>query len=149
MHLLPFGSLHGAARNFKTLERKMKTIKITLKLYFVLGLGLLFYSCGSDGGGTPNGGQGTSYGVATLSWSPPTTHMDGSPLSPSEIKSYQVYYGKETSLTPSNSQQVNVGNATSYTVTGLSSGAYQFAVTTIDTNNNESGFSTIGSKNIP
>lgn len=47
-------------------------------------------------------------------------------------------------------QGINAGNTTTYTVTGLISGArYYFAVTAFDTSNSESGFSNVVYKDIP
>ncbi len=60
-----------------------------------------------------------------------------------DLASYKVYFGTSSGNygTP-----INVGNVTGYTVTGLSTGTYYFAVTASDTSDNESGFSTEVSK---
>jgi predicted phage tail protein len=56
----------------------------------------------------------------------------------SDLAGYKVYYGTASrSYGPS----TNTGNVTSYTVTGLSTGTYYFAVTAYDSSGNESGFS--------
>ena len=67
------------------------------------------------------------------------------------LSGYRVYYGTApgTYLQPVGSG-VNVGNVTSFTVTGLTSGTrYYFAVTAFDTSNNESTFSNEVFKDIP
>ena len=47
-------------------------------------------------------------------------------------------------------QGISAGNATTYTVLGLSSGTrYYFVVTAYDTSNNESGYSNESYKDIP
>ena len=65
----------------------------------------------------------------SLSWGPS--------VSPN-ITGYNVYLGNSSRTygTP-----ISVGNQTAYTVSGLSSGAYYFAVTAIDVNGSESEFS--------
>ena len=73
----------------------------------------------------------------TLSWIPPTTKADGTPLT--DLAGYKIYYG----LSSGNyTQNIDIGNVTSYTVTNLSTGtAYYFATTAYDTSSNESSFS--------
>jgi len=55
-----------------------------------------------------------------------------------DLAGYKVYYGNSSRNygTP-----INAGNATSYTVTGLTPGTFFFAITAYDTSGNESGFS--------
>jgi hypothetical protein len=68
----------------------------------------------------------TVNGVATLDWMPPTENIDGSALT--NLAGYTVYYGTNRSDL---SQSVKVSNPglASYTVTGLTSGTWYFAVT--------------------
>ena len=64
-------------------------------------------------------------GVATLDWQPPTANTDGTPLT--NLAGYTVYYG----TSPDNlSQSVKVTNPglTAYSVTGLTSGTWYFAI---------------------
>jgi hypothetical protein len=67
------------------------------------------------------------------------------------LRGYRVYFGTAPgvySQSPGNG--VDVGTATTYTVTGLTPGTrYYFAVTAQDTANNESGFSNEVFKDIP
>lgn len=96
--------------------------------------------CGS-GGGT---GTGNS---RILTWTAPTTTMDGSPLTnPNSISGYKVYYG----TSPGNyTSSAVVGNVTTYTVTGLSGGTtYYFAVTASNASG-ESGYSNEVNRAIP
>jgi hypothetical protein len=90
----------------------------------------------------PSGGtqQGTPpvktiNGVATLDWEPPTQNSDGTALT--NLAGYTVYYG----TSPNDlSQSVKVSNPglASYTVTGLTSGKWYFAVTSYSADGVES-----------
>ncbi|MEI9476673.1 MAG: fibronectin type III domain-containing protein [Deltaproteobacteria bacterium] len=61
------------------------------------------------------------------------------PNSESDLAGYGVYYG---TASRTYGAPINVGNVTSYTLTGLTPGVrYYFAVTAYDTGYNESGFS--------
>lgn len=78
----------------------------------------------------------------TLIWESPTTNADGTPLT--DLAGYKVYYGTASGTygTP-----INVGNVTTYKVTGLlSDKMYYFVVTAFDTSGNESGYSNQVSK---
>ena len=80
----------------------------------------------------------------TLSWIPPTTRADGTPLT--DLAAYKIYFGTSSG---NYTQNIDVGNVTSYTVTNLSTGtAYYFATTAYDASNNESSFSNEVSKTI-
>ena len=57
----------------------------------------------------------------------------------SDLVGYKVYYGTSAGTYGA---PINVGNVTSYTLTGLNSGTFDFAVKAYDTSGNESGFST-------
>jgi beta-lactam-binding protein with PASTA domain len=83
-----------------------------------------------------------------LSWVAPVTKTDGTPLSLSEIAGFRIYSGV-ASDNLSLMADVNDGSATTYTVTGLSSGTHYFAATTYDYSNNESAYSSIASRTIP
>jgi len=72
-----------------------------------------------------------------LSWTPPTTYTDGTSIT--SLGGYKVYTGTTSG---SYSQNVDVGNVTSYTVSNLKdSTAYYFAVTAYDTTGNLSSYS--------
>lgn len=78
-----------------------------------------------------------SAGQGTVSWSAPTTYTDGTAVS--SIAGYKIYYG----TTPgSYSNNVSVGNQTSYTVSNLADATtYYFAVSAFDNNGNTSSYS--------
>ena len=86
-------------------------------------------------------------GTASLSWQIPTSRTDGSVLAISEVEGFRIYMG------PSDGAMVmvvdlNDGSQTNYTLNDLPSGSYHFAVTTYDTDGNESDFSNIAVKEI-
>ena len=81
--------------------------------------------------------------TASLSWDPPTTNTDGTPLT--DLSGYKVYYGTSSG---NYSSAIDAGNVTSYVVSGLSSNTYYFAVTAYDTSGNESSYSNEASKTI-
>ncbi len=88
-------------------------------------------------------------GSAALSWVAPTTRVNGSPISLSEIAGYRVYQGTSDGNLRL-LQDLNDGSLTSFTATGLAAATtHYFAVTVYDYSGNESGYSAIVSKKIP
>jgi hypothetical protein len=97
---------------------------------------------GSTNGTTP---VKTINGVATLDWQPPTENNDGTLLT--NLAGYTVYYG----TSPGDlSQSVKVSNPglASYTVTGLTSGTWYFAVSSYSADGVESTRTSIVSTTI-
>jgi len=83
-------------------------------------------------------------GFATLSWDPPVTDADGTPVS--DLAGYKIYYGTSSS---NYSQNIDVGNVTTYTINNLTEGmTYYFAATAYDAARNESTESNEVSKTI-
>jgi len=73
----------------------------------------------------------------SLAWEAPTTNADGTPLT--DLAGYRVYYGSASGVYE---QTKDVGNVTTFPVTGLMSATlYFFVATAYDTSNNESAFS--------
>ncbi len=76
-------------------------------------------------------------GDVTLTWDPPTTSADGTPLT--DLAGYNVYYGAESG---NYSQSIDAGNVITYQVTNLTDGqTYYLSVTAYDTSGNESEYS--------
>ncbi|MDH4265658.1 MAG: fibronectin type III domain-containing protein [Deltaproteobacteria bacterium] len=93
-------------------------------------------SCGG-GGGDGDGGGGGGGSTISLAWDAPTTNVDGSPLT--DLAGYRVYVGTASRTYASS---IDVGNVTTYSLTGLIPGqTYYIAVTAYDTDNNESSSS--------
>lgn len=69
----------------------------------------------------------------TLNWTAPTTRVDGTAISLSEIAGYILYYGTSPTTTSSNSVAINDGSATQYTL-NLPSGTYYFVICAVDSN---------------
>lgn len=84
-------------------------------------------------------------GAATLSWTAPALNTNGSILS--DLAGYHIYYGTSASAL---SQEADVAGAaaTSYTVSGLNTGTYYFAVTAYSSQGTESMPSPTVSKTI-
>ena len=83
-------------------------------------------------------------GTATLSWAPPTTNTNGTPVTP--LSGYTLYYGTSPGAL---TQSVAVGSSTtSYTITGLAAGAWYFAVAADAADGTQSAMSNVGSKTI-
>ena len=74
---------------------------------------------------------------ASLSWTAPTTNTDGTPIT--NLSGYQLYTG---TVSGSYSQNINVGNVTSYSLSNLNDATtYYFAVTANDAAGDVSGYS--------
>ena len=84
-------------------------------------------------------------GSATVSWVAPTENSNGTALT--NLAGFRIHYGTDSGVL---NQVVDVDNAqaTSYQVTGLSTGTWYFTVTSITTAGAESAPSTVASKTI-
>lgn len=85
-------------------------------------------------------------GSAALSWTPPTQNTDGTTLT--NLIGYRVVYGRSSTALDQIVQIANAG-ASAYTLTGLSSGTWYFAVKAYNSSGAESNVSNVGSKTIP
>ncbi|HJR69542.1 MAG TPA: putative Ig domain-containing protein [Gammaproteobacteria bacterium] len=90
--------------------------------------------------------QAVATGSAMLSWTPPTTNTDGSPLT--NLAGYKIYWGTQQGTYPNSVTLNNPGLAT-YVVEGLVPGTYFFVATAVNTLGAESSFSGVASKTIP
>lgn len=71
-------------------------------------------------------------GSVTLTWTAPSTRMDGTSISLSEIDYYVIEYGQDVANL---AQSVNVGGAeVNYTFNDLASGTWYFTIRVVDTN---------------
>jgi hypothetical protein len=100
----------------------------------LLAITVLLVACGGGGAGE-RGTASTSTATATLAWD-----------ATSAVTGYRIYFGTQSGTYP---QSLDVGNVTTYTVTGLSSGTrYYFAATAYD-ENTESNLSNEVFKDMP
>jgi hypothetical protein len=85
--------------------------------------------------------------TATLNWTAPTTRTDGTPLSPSEIASFNIFdaIGIETS----NQIGTVAGNITTFTTGSLVTGTHNFTVVVVDTTGHMSAASNVASVMVP
>ncbi len=90
--------------------------------------------------------QQSANGTATLSWTPPTTHADGSPLT--DLAGYKVRYGNAAGNYPT-TISINNPGVTSYMVENLASGTWFFVLASFDSAGVESADSSPVSKTIP
>ena len=121
-------------------SRSARRYSYALLLSAITGL---LVACG--GGGVEPAASSvssTNPNTATLAWEASTEP---------NLAGYRIYYGTAPgTYLQSPGQGVNVGNVTSYTVTGLSrTTTYYFVATAYDTSNSESIFSNEVSKAIP
>ena len=84
-------------------------------------------------------------GSVTLSWTPPTSNTDGSPLN--DLAGYRVYWGTSPSSLSNSVTVPNAGLAT-YVVGQLTPAVWHFAVTAYTTTGYESGYSNVASKTV-
>jgi len=79
---------------------------------------------------------------ASLSWAAPTTHTDGTPVT--GLAGYKLHIGSASRIYD---QKVDVGKATSYTLSDLTDGGtYYFAVTAYNSSGVESAYSNEANK---
>ncbi len=86
-----------------------------------------------------------SNGSATLSWLPPTTNTNGTPLT--NLAGYKIYYGTSSSSLNQSAQVTNPGIAT-YVIDNLSPATWYFSVVSYNRAKVESPLSQVVSKKI-
>ena len=95
-----------------------------------------------------------SQGPPTVPYSPSTSNsanLAWDSVTATNLSGYRIYYGTSPgTYLQSFGQGITVGNTTTYTLLGLSSGTrYYFAVTAFDTSGNESVYSNEAFKDVP
>lgn len=92
---------------------------------------------------TPTPPPQPTTGSATLSWTPPTTNIDGTTIT--NLAGYRISYGtSSTALTQT--IQVAVPGATAYTISNLAPGNWYFSVRAYTSNGTESDQSAVRNK---
>ena len=100
---------------------------------------------GGDGGSINSGGSvvgsiGTGNSSMALSWTAPSTRADNTPLSLVDIAGYRIYYGVEKGSYLAWTE-IPDGTVTQATISGIPLGTYFVAMTTIEGEGLESGYS--------
>lgn len=117
-----------------------------------LALAALLAACGaaqsSDQASFEDGGSSDPWeegvGTAVLAWDPPTTRVDGSPLT--DLAGFRVYYGRSSRSYP---RVADVGSSTEAEIGGLPTGRVYFSVTAYDALGREGPLSAEVYKDIP
>ena len=84
-------------------------------------------------------------GSVTLSWTPPTTNADGSPMT--DLAGYRIYYGR-TATTLDQIVPVTNSGTTRFVVDNLSPATWFFSMTAVNSAGVESTLSTVVSTNL-
>jgi len=123
-------------------QRRIPRLHVLLLAALLIVTSALF-GCGGGVSSTdvPPSGVPAGTGTATLTWTAPTTNVDGSPLT--TLAGYKVYYG----TTPGVYTSLVIGDVNSYQIAGLTKGqTFYFTVTAYDTYGNESDYAPVASK---
>ena len=88
-------------------------------------------------------GDETFAGSKRVNWTPPTEREDGSPLAPSEIYGYEVFYDTVSPPDSGQVQNVNDGTAKTHLITDLPPATWYAGVKTVDTEQQVSDLSNI------
>ena len=94
---------------------------------------------GSTGTGSSGSGSTVTTSTVTLKWSAPTTRLDNSPASLSDISGYRLYYGTSATNTPT-TINISSGTTSQYTIT-LPTGTYYFRISALDSSGYEGALS--------
>lgn len=109
-------------------------------------IGIVLAACVPDAPGDSENPLGPRRPVGEfqvhLRWDAPVQDASGQPLE--DLAAYRLYYARDQlSLDSDGNYSLDTGMNPEALVTGLSSGAWQFAVTAIDTAGNESDLSDV------
>jgi len=107
---------------------------------------LLLTGCGGGGSsdtitgqsGTQDGNFEIGIGSAALSWTPPTTNVDGTSIT--DLAGFKIYYGTSQGVYTETIDIPNPGLA-DYVIDNLPYNTYFFVITAYDNDGNESNFS--------
>ena len=84
-------------------------------------------------------------GSVTLAWTPPTTNVDGSPMT--DLAGYRIYYGRSATTLDQIVPVTNAGT-TRFVVDNLSPATWFFSMTAVNSAGVESTLSTVVSTNL-
>ena len=112
-----------------------KFVLTALLLFFSMILGACGEAVSVDGVVPDVPGDGGTNSLM-LSWTAPTTNVDGSPLE--DLAGYRLYYGNESG---NYDYVADIGKSTSVEIDNLTANTWYVAVTAYDYFGNESDFS--------
>lgn len=110
-----------------------------------LFMALVLFGCNTDGqkitaipssassSSGSSGSSGSTSANLVVTWNAVTTNSDASPIS--DLAGYKVKYGTTSGVYTTT---VDVGNTTTHSFVGMTSGTYYFVVTAYDYSGNES-----------
>lgn len=112
----------------------MKRRETVATLFCILFLLLVIVLGGCGGGGGSSSGTSGTGGTISLAWDAPTIDVNRNQLM--DLAGYKLHYGTASGVYD---HSVDVGNVTTYTLTGLTKGqVYYIYATAYDTSSNES-----------
>lgn len=85
-----------------------------------------------------NGSEGTTLTSVLVSWAIPTTRTDGTALLVSEVREYRIYFRSADGFNSEQTLVVDGGNSISAVISNLAAKEWIFAITTVDTDLQES-----------
>lgn len=123
-------------------------MKKILSLLVMVSVGVVLSACGGGSGSDETSSDTSSVQQKIdLSWTAPTTRIDGRLLSPSELAGYKVYYGTSPDDLAFQEELLGI-ESTQISISISSAGIYYFAVTAYDSEGLESTFSEVVIKEI-
>ncbi|HXU16754.1 MAG TPA: fibronectin type III domain-containing protein [Terriglobales bacterium] len=140
-----------AIAEMTTTARVQESARRYLSALLLCALSSLLVACGSGGNDGGSGGRESVGSAVPTSTVPNTAVLSWDAVPVSNVDSYRVYYGTASGrYIQSYGHGLNIGNVTTQTVAGLSSGIrYYFVVTAVDTAGRESAFSNEVFKDVP
>lgn len=130
-------------------------MKTRFPLFLLISLAFILSGCGeagdsysTTGDDSGGGGGGAGIGTATVSWVAPSSRLDGTSISISEIGGYILYYGT-SSANLTDAVTISGGSTNQHQISGLVSATYYFQVSAYDQQGIEGPRSGLASKVIP
>jgi len=141
-------------KNAVEAKKSVYSSELSVGVFLLVMCAGLFGCGGGGGGGNADAGSagktsvtGAKVGSASLSWAAPSTKIDATQLSMSEIGGYKIYVGSSESTLVLHAD-ISDPYQMEYVIESLIAGTHYFAVTAYSLSGAESDFSSIVSKTI-